>query len=61
MKRIPIGDFPIGQEEREAINRVLDSGRISEHREVRAFETEYAEWLGVKYCIAVSSGTAALS
>jgi len=27
---------------------------------VRAFEAEYAEWLGVKHCIAVSSGTAAL-
>ncbi len=60
MKRIPIGDFPIGPEEREAINRVLSSGRISEHREVRAFEQEYAAWLGVKHCIATSSGTAAL-
>lgn len=60
VRRIPIGDFPFGQPEREALQRVIDSGRISEHREVRAFEEEYANWLGVKHCIAVSSGTAAL-
>jgi len=60
MKRIPIGDFPLGPEEREAIQRVVDSGRISEGREVRAFEEEYADWMGVKHCIAVSSGTAAV-
>ena len=60
MRRIPIGDFPIGTEEREAILRVLDSGRISEHREVRAFEEEFADWMDVEHCVAVSSGTAAL-
>lgn len=60
MKRISIGDFPIGKEERDAINRVLDSSRISEHREVRAFEEEFADWLGVKYAIAMNSGTSAL-
>jgi dTDP-4-amino-4,6-dideoxygalactose transaminase len=59
VRRIPIGDFPFGVEERGALQRVIDSGRISEHKEVRAFEREYADWLGVKHCIAVSSGTAA--
>ena len=39
-RRIPIGDFPLLKEERDAIQRILDSGRISEHREVRAFEEE---------------------
>jgi dTDP-4-amino-4,6-dideoxygalactose transaminase len=60
MRRIPVGDFPIGAEERAAINRVLDSGRISESVETRAFEREFAAYLGVKHCIAVSSGTSAL-
>lgn len=60
MRRIGIGDFPIGKNERAAIERVLDSGRITEHRETRAFENEFADWLGVEYCVAVSSGTAAL-
>jgi len=60
MSRIPIGDFPLGQEERDALLRVIDSGRISEGAEVRAFEDEFAAWLGVKHCVVVSSGTAAL-
>lgn len=60
VRRIPIGDFPIGKSERGAILRVLDSGRISQGREVRAFEEEFANWLGTRHCIAVSSGTAAL-
>jgi dTDP-4-amino-4,6-dideoxygalactose transaminase len=58
--KIRIGDFPLGEEERGAIQRVVDSGRISEHKEVRAFEEEFAEWVGVKHCVALSSGTAAL-
>lgn len=58
--RIPIGDFPLGAEEREALQRVIDSGRISEGKEVRAFEDEFAAYVGVRHCVAVSSGTAAL-
>lgn len=58
--KIGIGDFPLGLDERDALQRVIDSGRISEHREVRAFEEEFADWLGVKHCVALSSGTAAL-
>jgi dTDP-4-amino-4,6-dideoxygalactose transaminase len=57
---IRIGDLQFESEERAALQRVIDSGRISEGPEVRAFEREYADWLGVKYCVAVSSGTAAL-
>lgn len=59
-RRARIGDLVIGKEERDALERVIDSGRISEGPEVRAFEDEFADWLGVKHCIAVSSGTAAL-
>jgi dTDP-4-amino-4,6-dideoxygalactose transaminase len=58
--KIRIGDFPLGKDERDAIQRVVDSGRITEHKEVRAFEEEFTEWVGVKYCVALSSGTAAL-
>ena len=60
MNKIRIGDFQFTQSERDAIQRVVDSGRISEWREVKAFEEEFAEWLGVKHCVALSSGTAAL-
>lgn len=57
---IRIGDFQFGPSERAAINRVMDSGRISEGPECRAFEDEYASYVGTKYCVAVSSGTSAL-
>jgi len=57
---IPIGDYRFTDDDRAAINRVVDSGRISEHKEVRAFEDEFADYVGTKYCVAVSSGTAAL-
>jgi len=58
--RIPIGDFPLGDEERAALQRVIDSGRISQGVEVRSFEEEFAHYMGTRHCVAVSSGTAAL-
>lgn len=60
MDKIRIGDFQFTQAERDAVIRVMDSGRISEWNEVRAFEEEFADWVGTKHCVAVSSGTAAL-
>jgi dTDP-4-amino-4,6-dideoxygalactose transaminase len=57
---IRIGDLQLGTEERAALQTVIDSGRITEWREVRAFEEEFAAWVGVRHCVAVSSGTAAL-
>jgi len=60
VSRIPIGDFPFGHEEHVALQRVIDSGRISEGNEVRAFEDEFAAYCGTRHCVAVSSGTAAL-
>jgi len=60
VNRIPIGDFPLGQEERDALQRVIDSGRITEGNEVHAFEDEFAAYMGTRHCVTVSSGTAAL-
>lgn len=57
---IRIGDLQLGTEERAALQRVIDSQRLSEGPEVRAFEEEFAAWIGVRHCVAVSSGTAAL-
>lgn len=59
-RRINVGDFHIGREEREAINEVLDSGRISEGAKVREFEQQWAQFIGTRYCIATSSGAGAL-
>ncbi len=60
MKHIFVGDFKIADDERIAINAVLDAGRISEWKKTREFEQIFAKYIGSRYCIAVSSGTAAL-
>jgi len=60
VRRIQIGDFKIGDEEKRAINEVLDNGRISEGIKVREFEKLFAEYIGTKYTIILNSGTSAL-
>lgn len=59
-RRINVGDLRIDREEKEAINKILDSGRISEGKNVREFEKRWAEYVGTKYCVATSSGAGAL-
>lgn len=60
MRKVLIGDFVIGDEEKKAVNDVLNSGRISEGIKTREFEKEWARYIGTDYSIAVSSGTSAL-
>ena len=60
MKKIQVGDFRLGKEEKDIINEVLDSGRLSEGSKVNEFEKRWAEFVGTRYCIATCSGTAAL-
>ncbi len=48
-----------GAEERAAVERVLDSGRVTMGKEVEAFEREYADYCGSRYCVAVNSGSSA--
>lgn len=48
------------KEYEEAALRVLNSGWYILGKEVEEFEKEFAEWLGVKHCIALNSGTDAL-
>lgn len=44
----------------EAVLRVLRSGNFILGSDVEAFETEFASYLGVRHCVAVSSGLEAL-
>jgi dTDP-4-amino-4,6-dideoxygalactose transaminase len=60
MKKIPVGDFFLGPDEKQAIMRVLDQGRLSEGAITHEFEQLFAKYIGTKYCVATSSGTAAL-
>ncbi|MBA7672533.1 UDP-4-amino-4-deoxy-L-arabinose--oxoglutarate aminotransferase [subsurface metagenome] len=56
----PRCEFKIGEEEKRAVNEVLDSRRISEGAKVGEFEKTFAKYIRTKYAVAVSSGTAAL-
>jgi CDP-6-deoxy-D-xylo-4-hexulose-3-dehydrase len=57
---ISVGEFRIDNIGRNAINKVLDSGRISEGENVKRFEEEWARYIGTRYSIALNSGTSAL-
>jgi dTDP-4-amino-4,6-dideoxygalactose transaminase len=60
MRKIRVGDFKLRAEEKQTVNEVLDSGRISEGPKVREFENLFKKYIGTKFCIATSSGTGAL-
>jgi len=46
---------------RNAVDRVIKSGKLILGPEVEAFEREWAEWVGARHCIGVASGTEALT
>lgn len=60
-KPIFITRVKIGKAERQAIERVFDSGMIAQGAVAEKFEKEFAQFCGTKYAVAVSSGTAALN
>ena len=57
---IPLSDLDYGPEEAAAVQRVLASRWLSMGPETKAFEEEFATFIGTKHAIAVSNGTAAL-
>lgn len=58
---IPPAKPLIGEDEREAVDRVLRSGMIAQGPEVAAFEHEFADALVAgRTCVAVNSGTSGL-
>ncbi|RLF88561.1 aminotransferase DegT [Thermococci archaeon] len=57
---IPIAKPLISEEEINAVVEVLKSGMLTSGKEVKEFEKEFAQYLGVKHAVAVANGTAAL-
>lgn len=57
---IPVAKPIIGEGEREAVDRVLNSGNLAQGLEVEAFEEEFSSLVARNYCIAVNSGTSGL-
>jgi dTDP-4-amino-4,6-dideoxygalactose transaminase len=61
LKKIPIAAPQIGDEERQAVLAVLDSGQLAQGPVVEDFERAFSRWIGVRHSVALSSGTAALN
>lgn len=57
---INIAKPSIGSEEKQAVQKVLDSGMIANGAVVTEFERKFAQYIGASYGIATSSGTTAL-
>ena len=57
---IPLARPELGPREEELLLEVVRSGSLSLGPKLEQFETDFADWLGDGYAVAVSSGTAAL-
>jgi len=57
---IPLSRPTVTEEMKQAVLAVLDSGRYILASETRAFEKEFADYIGVREAVAVSTGTAAI-
>jgi UDP-4-amino-4,6-dideoxy-N-acetyl-beta-L-altrosamine transaminase len=59
-KNIPYGHQSIDQSDIKAVSAVLKSDWLTQGPKTVAFQSALAEYVGAKYAVAVSSGTAAL-
>lgn len=57
---IPYGKHHIDEADIQAVVEVLKSGSLTQGRYVEAFEKAVADYVGCRFAVAVSSGTAAL-
>lgn len=55
----PLASTTWDDEERAALQRVIDSGRFTMGQEVRTFEEQFATFFGSKYAVMVNSGSSA--
>jgi UDP-4-amino-4,6-dideoxy-N-acetyl-beta-L-altrosamine transaminase len=60
MKSIPYGRQTITPEDIEAVSKVMASEFLTQGPAVAEFEKTFSEYVGCKYAVAVSNGTAAL-
>jgi len=59
-QEVPFFRADIGDEEIDSVIQTLKSGWLTSGPKVKQFETEFAEFVGAKYAIAVNSATAGL-
>lgn len=60
MKAIPYGRQSITQDDIDIVIKTLQSDYLTQGPAIAAFEKEFAGYIGCKYAVAVSNGTAAL-
>lgn len=57
--KYPLATFSWGQEEIEAMQRVIASGMFTMGANVRTFERAFARYVGSRHCVMVNSGSSA--
>lgn len=55
--KFPLATATWGQEEQDALQRVISSGMFTMGANVQAFESDFAQYVGSKYCVMVNSGS----
>ena len=58
--KFPLATATWGQEEQDAMQRVIASGMFTMGANVHAFERDFAQYVGSKYCAMVNSGSSAI-
>ncbi len=58
--KFPLATATWGQEEQDAMQRVIASGMFTMGANVQAFERDFAQYVGSKHCVMVNSGSSAI-
>ncbi len=58
--KFPLATATWGQEEQDAMQRVITSGMFTMGANVQAFESDFAQYVGSKHCVMVNSGSSAI-
>ena len=58
--KVPLCEMYLDDDIKKAAIDVLESGHYVNGPQAKAFEKEFAKYLGVKYAVSVNSGTSAL-
>ena len=57
--KFPLATASWGQEELDAMQRVITSGMYTMGANVQAFERDFAQYIGRQHCVMVNSGSSA--
>jgi CDP-6-deoxy-D-xylo-4-hexulose-3-dehydrase len=58
--KFPLATATWGQEEQDAMQRVIASGMFTMGKNVETFERDFAQYVGSKHCVMVNSGSSAI-